>query len=428
MPHIGSTRYALGRSGWLIAALAGLRVGVPLLVLAGVGVPGAPTFTYDGLTGDATGFYAASRELVASWGRLPVLLVAALAAAAAVWSAALVGAWRRRPGDRPWVVAGVAVLVAALSSIAITQVNAAGAAVVGWPLVWGAALFPYRASSAALDQDGAYVIAVAVSLAANATTVVATAYAGLYATGRRAVAVGAASLLALWPLVIGPVAGERAWENGTWAVDTGLAAYSEPVSTALVTVALALVLSSPANRLRLAIAGAALGLAATVKLSNGLLAVVALVLVVARVGPRRAAPFAAAGAAFLPVVVLYWPKGYPAILDEDPDAWPDAPFALDHAVPAWTDSLLFTPLVLLLLVPLAALGAVALGDAWRRWVLVSWALLNPLVYSFYWVTALHPRFLFASLPALFVLWFTGAAWIASSVQVRPGRLYGARGS
>jgi len=420
MPHIGPTRYALGRSGWLIAALVGMRLGVPLLVLAGVGVPGAPTFTYDGLTGDATGFYAASREIVASWGRLPVALVAVVAGAGAAWSAGLVVAWRRRRSRRPWVVAGAAALVAALACIAITQMNAAGAGVVGWPLVWALPLLPYRAASPALDQDGAYAIAVALSLAANATTVVATAYAGLYATGRRAVGVGAAAVLALWPLITGPVVGERAWANGTWAVDTGLAAYNEPLSTALVTVALALVLASPANDVRLVIAGAALGLAATVKLSNGLLAVVALVLVAVRIGPRRAAPFAAAGAAFLLVVALYWPKGYSAILEEDPDAWPDALFALEHAGSAWSESLLFTPLVLFLLVPLAVLGAVGVGDAWRRSVLVSWALVNPLVYSFYWFTPLHPRLLFASLPAVFVLWFIGAAWIASALRVRAG--------
>lgn len=391
-----------------------MRVVVPLLVLAGVGVPGAPAFEYVGLTGDATGFYAAARELVAAWRRLPLGLLVVVLVAAAAATVALVVAWRRG-GRRGWVVAGVAALAAALACTAISQMNAAGAAVVGWPLVWAVPLLPFRVASASLDQDGAYVAAVALSLAANAATVVATAYAALFATASRTVALVASGLFALWPLWIGPLAGERASENGTWAVDAGLAGYTEPLSTALVSVALALLLSRVRSDASLALAGALLGLAATVKLSNGLLALIALALVVRRVGPVRAAPFAAAGAAFVPVVLLYWPKGYSAILEEDPDAWPDDAFALGHAAANWEESLLFTPLVVAFLVPLAIVGAVAVRDAWQRWTLVAWAVLNPLVYSFYWVTALHPRMLFAGLPATFVLWACGLAALGRSV-------------
>lgn len=413
MPHIVRTRYALGRTGWVVAALAGVRVVLPLLVLAGVAAPGTPAFEYDGLTGDATGFYAAAREFMASFGRVPPVVAGATAVAALASSVALVRLRRKAPS---WAIVVTCAVVAIVSCVAITEMHAPGAAVVGWPIVWSVPLFPYRALG--LDQDGAYAVAVALSLAANAVTVVATAYAGLYATGRRAVALGAAALFAFWPLLSGLLGGERAWENGTWAVDAGLAAYTEPLSTALVTVGLALLLSPRLTDVRLALAGGVLGFATTVKLTNGLLAAGVLALLVARVGPRASLPFAAAGAAFLPVVVVYWPKGYPAILDEDPDAWPSDPFALGHAVTAWSDSLLFTPVVLLLLVPLATLGAVALRPAWPLRLLVLWVLLNPLVYSFYFVTALHPRFLFASLPPAFVLWALGAVTVVATSSKR----------
>jgi hypothetical protein len=397
----------------VVAALAAIRVVVPLLVLAGVAVPGTPAFAYDGLTGDATGFYAAAREFVASFGRVTSVLVVATVLAAVAGSITVARLRRRAPA---WAIVGCCVVMALVSCVAIAEMNAPGAAVVGWPIVWSVPLFPYRAVG--LDQDGAYAVAVALSLAANAATVVATAYAGLYATGRRAVALGAAALFAFWPLLTGLVGGERAWENGTWTVDAGLAAYTEPLSTALVTVAMALLLSPRLTDVRLALAGGLLGFATTVKLTNGLLAAGALALLVARVGPRASLPFAAAGAAFLPVVAVYWPKGYPAILDEDPDAWPSDPFGLGHVVTAWSDSLLFTPVVLLLLVPLAIVGGLALRTAWPRRLLVLWAAINPLVYSFYFVTALHPRFLFASLPAVFVLWAVGAATVVATLSKR----------
>lgn len=418
MPHMVGTRYALGRSGWVVAALAAFRVVLPLLVLAELSPPGVPEFRYDGLRGDATGYYAAVREVIAAWRRPPALAVALLVLGVVWAAAALALAWRRRPARRGWIVVAAVVLFALVLSVPVAAMSAPGAGVVGWPLVWSLPLHPWRALGLPLEPDGAYAVAVALSLAANAVTVVATAYAGLYATGRRSVAVLAAALLALWPLLSGVVAGERGWENGTWAVDVGLAAYSEPLSTALVTVGLALLLSPRATDARLAAAGAALGFASTVRLSNGLLFAGALALLMARIGFGRSLPFAAAGTAFVPILALYWPKGYPSILDVDPDLWPSDPFALGHAVTAWSDSLLFTPAMLLLLVPLATLGALALRSAWPFRLVVFWALLNPIAYSLYFATSLHPRVLFASLPAAFVLWALGAATVVSALSER----------
>ena len=418
MPHIVGTRYALGRLGWVVAALAALRVVLPLLVLAELGPPGVPDFRYDGLTGDATGYYAAVRELIAGWRRPPAVLVVLTLAFVGSATAALAWAWRRLPGRRPWIVVSVAFVFALAFCVPVASMSSPGAGVVGWPLVWSLPLHPWRALGLPLDPDGAYAVAIVLSLAANAVSVVATAYAGLFATGRRTVAVGAAAMLAIWPLLTGLVTGERGWENGTWAVDVGLAAYTEPLSTALVTVSLALLLSPGATDVRLAVAGASLGLATTAKLSNGLLLGGALVLLAARVGLRRSLPFAAGGAAFVPLVAAYWSKGYPAILDVNPDAWPSDPFELDHAVAAWTESLLFTPAMLLLLVPFAIVGAWRLGPGWRFQLLVFWSLLNPIVYSFYFVTPLHPRVLFASLPAVFVLWVLGAVTVSTAAADR----------
>ena len=60
-----------------LGLLAAIRVAIPLAAYAdtGSGLPGMPAFTRagrdGGLTGDATGFYAATREFMAAWERMP---------------------------------------------------------------------------------------------------------------------------------------------------------------------------------------------------------------------------------------------------------------------------------------------------------------------------------------------------------------------
>src|SRR5260221_1455673 len=74
-----------------LGLLAAIRVAIPLAAYAdaGSGLPGMPAFTRSardgGLSGDATGFYAATREFMAAWGRMPraVLALDVLAALAA---------------------------------------------------------------------------------------------------------------------------------------------------------------------------------------------------------------------------------------------------------------------------------------------------------------------------------------------------------
>ncbi len=276
-------------------------------------------------------------------------------------------------------------LAVSLAATAIVLASEpSGAAVVGWPLLWGALLIPLRALGA-LDADAAFVVGFAVSLVANAVTVVATAYVGFRASGQRVIGIGAAALLTLWPFLTRPLAGPSAWENGQWLVDVGLALYTEPLSTALVASALALLLSPRLDELHLAAAGVLLGYATVVKVSNGLVAAAAVVLVALRLGPRRALPVALAGATFAPLVAVYWPKGYPSV--------PNVPgFSFEQAGRSWVDSLLFDPRTLLLLLPLALLGALALRP-WASALLLAVIATNALFYTFYEHTHLHPRFL-----------------------------------
>jgi hypothetical protein len=397
---------------WTIAivALATFRAATALAALAAHGdkLPGLPRYRFVALPGDATGYYAAAREFMAAWGRLPVAVFGIVVLATVVGAVLLARAWRRRPDLRPWLVAGGCAGASALATLAVTRMNAAGAAVFGWPLVWALPMLPYRALGAPLDPEIAFAFGLALSLAANAVTVAATAYAGLYATGRRSLGLLAAALFAAWPFLTGLLGGTRAWQNGTWETDAGLHLYTEPLSTALVAVALALLLRPRQEPLPLALAGAALGFATVVKLSNGLLAGLAVLIVLVATGWRRTLPLAAAAAVWAPVAIAFYPLSYPTY------DLPDDLFALHHLGPSWTDSLLWRPQVLLVVLPLAVLGAVVLPRD-RRWaLLVAFALANALFYSPYYFTAQHPRFLFASLPSLFVLTAAGVGALTGS--------------
>jgi len=385
----------------VLAALVSVRLAIPLVVLAASGhdLPALPPYDYEPLNGDAFGFYAEARELISAAAG-PHGLVAAAALAAGGWAA-----WRLR-GWRGIAVGALAISISASALVVGTE--PAGAAVVGWSIVWAIPLFPLRVAGV-LDADAAFAVGFPLSLAANAVTVVAVAYAGLYASGRRTVGLAAAALFAAWPFLARALAGESAWENGQWNVDVGLHLYTEPLSTALVAVALALVLSPRSTDARLALAGAALGFATVVRLSNGLLAAMALAVVAWR-WRRRALPFALSGLAFAPLVAAYWPKGYPEI--------PNKPrWGVEFFPESWTDSLVFDARTLLVLAPLALAGAWTLRRRPDALALLAGGIAaNALLYSFYEVTAQHPRFLYAVLPALFVLEAAGAVALAS---VRP---------
>ncbi|HZG36914.1 MAG TPA: hypothetical protein VEY87_13855, partial [Gaiellaceae bacterium] len=290
-------------------------------------------------------------------------------------------------------------------AVVVDEVPPPGAAVIGWPILWAIPLAPLRVAGG-LDPDTAFAVALPLQLLANAVAVVACGYAGWYATGRRWAGIGAAALFTAWPLVTRALAGPDAWANGQWHVDVGLHLYTEPISTALVVVALALLLSPRLDAVRLTLAGVLLGFGTAVRVSNGLLAAAVVVLVVGRLGVRRAAPLLVGGAAFVPLVLVYWPKGYPEI--------PNVPtFSPGHAARNWSESLVFTPWVTVALVVLAVAGAFAVRDRWHALLLGAAVAVNPAFYTFYEVTYLHPRFLYASLPPLFVL------VAAAVVGVRP---------
>jgi hypothetical protein len=55
---------------------------------------------------------------------------------------------------------------------------------------------------------------------------------------------------------------------------------------------------------------------------------------------------------------------------------------------------------------------------WATAVVVSLLLVNPVFYSFYANTALHPRFMYASLPELFVLGAAGVSVVLGLARRR----------
>ena len=292
------------------------------------------------------------------------------------------------------------------------RMRAVGAPTIGWPLVWSVPLLPYRALGLPLGPNLAFAVGLTLSLAANAVTLVATAVLGRRVTGRPLVGLGAAAIYALWPFISGLIGGHRAWENGTWLVDAGLHLYSEPLSTALVVTALVLVLDRRPTDTALAVAGVLLSLASVVRLSNAVIAAVVLVVTAARLGPRRAIVLVMGLGAFLPVALAYWSKGYTS-LPAAHGGLPPKPFALHYVRIAWTDSLLWRPPVLLLLLPLAAIGTLGVSGVWRRWLLWLVVACTAAFYSVYSVTDIHPRFLYVVFPLVLVLWCTGIAVVGS---------------
>ena len=389
-----------------LGLLATVRVAIPLLSFAGM--PGVPHVhrpsTLGGLQGDATGFYAATREFMAGWSRMPRPLLALLVLAALASIVAFVAMWRTRIGLRPWLVPAAVCAFGLIVCVDVHWMNASGAAVFGWPLVWALAELPFRAAGL-LTHALAWDLALVLQLSFVALTVVAVAYLARNATGRRWVGVLAAAFWAIWPLLVGVIAGHHAWTNGQWEVDAGLHAYSEPLSTLLVAGAAALLLSPELTPLRASLAGCALSLATLTKVSNALLVVAAVLL-------TRFNRFFLAGALSLaPLVAAYWPLSYPKLFGNH-KAWPHDPFDAAHVVGAWTHSSIFSPRTLLIVAPLAVIGAFALRRPYALALTLAFLLINPIFYSFYANTAQHPRFLYASLPFLFTLWAGGVALVA----------------
>jgi hypothetical protein len=407
-----------------LGLLAAIRIAIPLAAYgdAGSRLPGLPAFTRavrdGGLSGDATGFYAATREFMAAWGRMPRAVLALDVLVAIAAAVALVLLWRRRPAWHLWLVPAGLCAFGLVVSVDVHWMNPSGAAVFGWPLLWSLPMLAYRALGLGLSKHVAWDFGVALGLLCVALTVAAVAYLGRNATGRRWVGLLAAAFWTLWPLLVGVIAGQHAWTNGQWEVDVGLHNYSEPLSTLLVTAGAALVLSPQLTQMRLALGGCALSAATLVKLSNALLAVAALVVVFLRGRRHDALPYLAGALALAPLVVVYWPISYPKLFD-NPQSWPRDPFDPAHVVTTWTHSSIFTAHTLAIVVPLAAIGVAGLLRPWQLALVLAFLLINPVFYSFYANTAQHPRFLYASLPELFVLWAAGIGVILRVLLARP---------
>jgi hypothetical protein len=398
------------RAWWAaLALLVVVRFAVPLAALAASGrsLPGLPHYQYDGFTGDAGGYYAAAREFISAGPRLSVpgltLLVTGLVAALILIARAL----RRRRMPAHWALVAAGLAVGTAAAVVITKMSPPGAAVFGWSLVWSIPMLPLRALHL-LHTSSAFAAGLVLSLIANSVTTIATALLGARATGSRSVGLAAAGLWAFWPLLVGGLAGERAWGNGSWTTDAGLSMYTEPLSTALVTTALVLVLASRPSPLFLAAAGVVLSFATLVKSSNGIIAAVIALVCLARLGRRQVLPLIAGGLTFAPAVIAYWPRGYPKITGPTAEQ-PALASSFDAAARNWLDSLVFAPRMLVMILPVAALGITGIRTWFARALLVLPVLANAAFYTGYAYTADHPRFLYVSLPPILVLWAAGAA-------------------
>jgi hypothetical protein len=128
---------------------------------------------------------------------------------------------------------------------------------------------------------------------------------------------------------------------------------------------------------------------------------------------RDALPYLAGALAFAPVVLAYWPLSYPKLFN-NPQSWPRDPFNVGHVITSWTHSSIFDPHTLLIMAPLAIVGVLRILRPWALAIVLAFLLVNPAFYSFYANTALHPRFLYASLPELLVL---TAAGVMAALEV-----------
>ena len=126
-------------------------------------------------------------------------------------------------------------------------------------------------------------------------------------------------------------------------------------------------------------------------------------------------PIVAGGIVAAPLVASYWSKGYVAMFDGRTAAV-DRPWSLVYVRPNWEHSLLFTPTVLVLLAPLAVVGVAAVYGCYARLALLLPIVATAVLYSFYYVTYQHPRFLYVALPPLFVLEAAGCSLVVERLR------------
>lgn len=399
---------------WLLwlGVLAAVRAAIPLAALAfGGAIPSFPSYSYEGPRGDASGYIDTARAIISAGASLrlllPVLFAVAVAGAlGARW------AWRSYPHQRHWVIAGASALVFCLAAAAILNIDSqAPAGAVGWPLLLSIPLLPFRVIGW-IDDEVAVGVGIALAIVANAVTILATAFVGHRAGGSRRIGLAAAGLFTFWPFLTWLLLGERTWRNSAWEIEAGLELYTEPVSTACVAGGIALVLVRARPSWALVAAGIALGYAIAVRPTNIVFAAAVALLLAWERDWRSAVRFVVGGLTVLPIVLAFLPKkrGYDLELVRDETGLPL--WSNDYIVSTFTDSSVWRPLLLALLLPFVALGVATLRSRPVALMLLGGALANAAVYSFFRATWEHPRYLHAGLPALLVLWAAGAAWLA----------------
>jgi hypothetical protein len=401
---------------WLLA-LAAVRAAVPLLALLfGGAVPGFPDYDYEGPRGDASGYIDTARAIISAGASyrllLPVLVAIAVAAVVgARW------AWRRYPANRHWVLAGTAAVAFCLLALVILKIESqAPAGAVGWPLVLSVALLPFRAVGW-IDDDVAVAVGIALAIVANSLTIFATAFIGWRLTGSRRVGLVAAALFTFWPFLVWLIVGDQSWFNSAWEIEAGLELYTEPLSTACVAAGLALVLVRGRPPWALVTAGIVLGYAVAVRPTNIVFAAAAALLLGWERDWRGIGRFVAGGLTVLPILLAFLPKkrGYDLELARDQTGLPL--WSNDYLLSTFTDSSVWQPQLLALLLPFVLVGVIAARSRAVALMLLGGALANAAVYSFFRATWEHPRYLQAGLPAVLVLWSAGAAFLADRVRL-----------
>jgi hypothetical protein len=189
------------------------------------------------------------------------------------------------------------------------------------------------------------------------------------------------ALYALWPFIPGLVVGSGANGNGQWDVETGLHLYTEPLSTALVITAVALILRTPPTDLSLAIAGLSLGYASAVKITDATIAVALFVVLLAFRRFRAAGLLAAGGLVFLVPIAAFWNKGYVEYYNGGVSVNPH-PFGFRYVSAAWTDSILLTPTMLTLLLVPAIVGLATLSRRFAQAVIGVPIVVTAVLYAF----------------------------------------------
>ena len=405
---------------WLLwlGALAVVRAAIPLAALAfGGALPGFPDYSYRGPRGDASGYIDTARTIISAGASfrllLPVLVMVAIAGLLVVrW------AWRRYPSARHWVLAGGSALVFCLAAAVILKIESqAPAGAVGWPLLLSIPLLPFRAIGW-IDNEVAVGVGIAVAILANAVTIFATAFIGRRVTGSRRVGLLAASLFTFWPFLVWLLLGERTWTNSAWENEAGLELYTEPLSTACVAGGIAFALVRGRPPWALVAAGIALGYSIAVRPTNLCFAAAVVALLAWERDWRSVGRFVVGGLTVLPIVIAFLPKkrGYDLELARDETGLPL--WSNDYLASTFTDSSVYRPLLLAVLLPFVAIGVASLRSRPVALMLLGGALGNAVVYAFFRATFEHPRYLHAGLPALLVLWAAGAARVTELAQRR----------